>query len=285
MRTPLVLLVSAALAASLALAGCAEAPPAEEVEDAPSGSPAGAGEVGPSSAFEDPEVERVWSRMMDTLAVDGGWSETRYVQFDWIVERGEGAELRRSHRWDVWGGRYRLEAPMGEDGTMVALFDVDDPTGNERVFLDGEEVTDGARSDTLASRAHAMFINDSYWLLMPYKWADPGVVDAYVGEVELGGETYEVVELTFEDVGLTPQNKYRAFVRPESGLMEVWQHYRSAEDEEPAFTLAWTDWAPYGPIMLSSRREDPEGNAPIRFENLDASKRLPEGAFEPPVGG
>ena len=62
---------------------------------------------------------------------------------------------------------------------------------------------------------------------------DPGSRYTGYGIVEVEGETYEVVELTFDDVGLTPQNKYRGWVDPETHRMAYWQHYTEASDEEP----------------------------------------------------
>jgi hypothetical protein len=234
--------------------------------------------------IQDAEAARIWNSLMDRIAPDDGYARTRYLQFDWIVSRGEGQTLRRSHRWAMWEGDYRVEAPV-DGGTMVALFNVSAPDQG-RVWVDGEQVT-GARADSLLDRANGMFINDSYWLLMPFKWGDPGVTATYVGQETApgwGDATYQVVELTFEGVGLTPQNKYRAYVDPGTGMMELWAHYREADQDEPNFVLAWTDWRDHGPIMLSSRREDPEGNAPIWFENLRAETEVPQGMFEPPEG-
>lgn len=278
MRTPLWILVSV-----LFLACQADAP-----EGARSGS---GGDDTPSprsleEVLEDPEVARLYRSMMDSLAPNGGWERTRYLQFDWLVGREDGW-LRRSHRWDRMTGEYRLTAPVGEEGdTMLALFDVDAPTEGERIWVNGDPVTEASRADSLARRAHAIFINDSYWLVMPYKWTDPGVVTSYAGTAELWGKTYEVVELTFEGaVGLTPQNRYRAYLDPASGVMEIWQYFSEASDAEPGFTLAWTDWEEYGPILLSSRRENRDGEARIWFENLRAETSVPEAAFEPPGAG
>ncbi|NIP60447.1 MAG: hypothetical protein GWM92_18865 [Gemmatimonadetes bacterium] len=265
---------------SLLLASCRAGPPEEG-----SGDPQGAEGASLEEVLDDPEVARIYRAMMDTLAPDRGWERTRYLAFDWLVGR-ENGWLRRSHRWDRVSGDYRVEAPIGEEGdTMVALFNVTSPTQGERVWVNGEPVTDAARADSLARRAHAWFINDSYWLLMPYKWADPGVSASYLGTTDLWGETYETVELTFDEgVGLTPQNRYRAYVDPESGVMEIWQYFRQSADTDPGFTLAWTDWQDYGPILLSSRRENEDGDARIWFENLRAETSVPDGAFDPPGG-
>ncbi len=267
-----------ALLASLALPGCGDAEPPADAETPPAARP---DTEAPPRDFQDREVARIYDAMMAEMAPDDGRTRLRYLQFAFVVDRGEGNVTRRHHRWDLWGGRYRVRAPVG-DQEMTALFNVNDPTGTERIWLDGERVEDAARADSLARRAHSMFINDSYWLLMPYKWDDPGVRAEYLGERELEGRSYEVVELTFEEVGLTPQNKYRGWVDPETNRMAYWQHYTEASDSAPRFTMAWTDWERYGPILLSPNRVDLDGNLGLRFEELEASTEVPSGVFSPP---
>lgn len=270
-RTP-----ALALLGLLALAACDDPEPPADAETTATAAPDSAG------GFDDPEVARIHEAMMAEMAPDGGRERLRYLQFAFVVDRGEGNVTRRHHRWDLWGGRYRVRAPVGEE-EMVALFNVGDPTGTERIWLDGRPVEDGARADSLARRAHAMFINDSYWLLMPYKWDDPGVRTSYLGERELEGRSYEVVELTFEEVGLTPQNKYRAWVDPETNRMAYWQHYTEASDTAPRFTMAWTGWEQYGPVLLAPERVDLDGSLGLRFEELEASTEVPSGVFDAPT--
>lgn len=280
MRTLVVLLVS------LVVAVCSTEPPGQDAggtdnAQGPETPTAGTGDL--EERLEDPEVVRIYRGVLDSIAPDDGWERTRYVEFDWIVDREEGEPLRRSHRWDRERGLHRVRAPV-EGGTMTAIIDVERPTRDERIWLDGELLQEEARTDSLADRAHGMFINDSYWLLMPFKWTDPGVRARYVGEMEEWGRTYEVVELTFEDVGRTPQNKYRAFVDPASGMFELWQYFPDREESEPSFTNRWTDWRDYGPILLSSRREDRDGYSRIYFENLGADTIVPEGKIVGPGG-
>jgi hypothetical protein len=229
--------------------------------------------------FDDPEVTRVHSRMVETMAPGNGWERTRYIQWDWMVNRGEGVEpTRRSHRWDRWQNDLRTEAAV--DGQqMIALFNHDEPLAG-RVWLDGE-LQEGARADSLLTRANAMFVNDSYWLLMPYKWTDPGVRAEYLGEqTDDDGRRWEVVQLSFEDVGLTPQNMYHAFVNPETGLMERW-HYIAREGAEPSM-VNWSGWRFFGPIMLAPDRPV-DGVSRIYFENLVADTVVPEGALAAPA--
>lgn len=268
MRTPLLMLVSVMI-----LTGCAEGTDGGDRGTTARDSVA--------SPFDDPDVTRIHQRMMDTLAPEDGWERARYIRFDWVVDQGEGEPSRRFHRWDRYTGLYRLESPT-EDGTMVAIFDVDEPLEG-RVWVDGELVEGEERSDLL-DRAHAVFINDTYWLLMPYKWDDPGVQAEYMGqETDGAGKSWEVVELSFEEgVGRTPQNMYQAWVEPESGIMKRWYHFRS-EGVEP-LVAGWEGWRRVGPIMLASDRPIEGREMTIRFENLEVSETVPAGAFEPPPG-
>lgn len=283
MRTLVLVLVSSLV--PLGVTACGSGSSGNGAAGGPaSGSASASSSPRSAGSITDPKAADLWRGVMDSIAPDGGWKKTRYLQFDWLVARQSGPPLRRSHRWDLYSGAYRVEAPV-DSSRMVALFNVNHPTDGERIWMDGKRVPDGARSDSLAKRAYAMFINDSYWLLFPFKWADPGAHTRYIGQMKEWGKNYDVVQLTFDSVGLTPQNKYRAFIDPSSGMFELWSHYPKASDSLPAFTLHWTDWKKYGPILLSDRREDQKGNSRIYFENLAASTEVPDGAFDPPTGG
>ncbi len=228
---------------------------------------------GPAWEFEDPEVERIYTRMMEVMAPDAGWERARYLEFDWAV----GQNVRR-HQWDRWEGDARYEAQTG-DGVVVALFNTNEPAAG-RVWLDGVELA-GEEAATRLAAAYRAHINDSYWLVMPYKWADPGVDTRYMGEqVDEDGRRWEVVRLSFAaDAGLTPQNLYDAFVDPQTGRMERWHHFSNPEaDPSPS---DWTDWSRYGPIELAENRRV-DGVPRIFFPHIRVETRVPADAFQPP---
>ena len=78
-----------------------------------------------------------------------------------------------------------------------------------RVFVAGEAVSD---PDTIAAKlehGYRAWINDSYWLVMPYELKDSGVTLSYRGvEKTEAGPPADSPELTFKEVGVTLQNKY-----------------------------------------------------------------------------
>jgi hypothetical protein len=176
-------------------------------------------------------------RVMARLGGRAAWDATRYLT--WRFFGG------RRHVWDRWSGDHRLE-----DGELVVLSNLHDRSG--RAWYGDVEITD---PDTLAARldkAHASWINDSYWLVMPYKLKDTGVTLTYRGEgMTDEGLPADVVELTFQDVGRTPQNRYQVWIDIDNSLVRQWSFYREATDTEPAFVMPWANWQPHGNIWLN----------------------------------
>jgi hypothetical protein len=119
-----------------------------------------------------------------------------------------------------------------------------------------------------------MWINDSYWLLMPYKMKDPGVTLKYIGEdTTLKGVKADVVRLTYKDVGVTPNNAFNVWVNKQTSMVDQWSYYKEANQPQPNFVLSWEDYKTYGKIKLSSSRGD------RKISDVHVFKKLPESVF------
>ena len=96
------------------------------------------------------------------------------------------------------------------------------------------------------------WINDSYWLVMPFKLKDSGVTLKYLQKdtTEMGRMS-DVLELTFADVGVTPDNKYLVYVDDSSRLVTQWDYYASYQDSLPRFKSPWPHYQKYGDLLLS----------------------------------
>lgn len=223
----------------------------------------------------DTAVARVHERMLAAMGGREGWQRARYFEFDFVVQR-DGRELtRRSHHWDRHRGDYHLRWLAGSD-TVVAVFNTSDARAGA-VRVNGQEV-EGPREDSLLTSAYARHINDSYWLIMPYKWRDPGVTLTSQGrQTDAQGREWDVVKLTFANVGLTPQNEYLAFVNPQTGLMERWHHFPRAGAQPAVYD--WKNWQQFGPILLATEKPSPDGATVIRFDNVRVETSVPQGAF------
>lgn len=229
----------------------------------------------PTESVADTAAARVHERMLAAMGGTKGWDQARYFEFDFVVQR-QGREVsRRSHRWDRFQGDYRLRYVAGSD-TIVSVFNVNDPRGG--AVQVNRQLISGARADSILTGSYARHINDVYWLLMPYKWRDPGVKLTSEGrQTDARGRVWDVVKLSFGDVGLTPQNEYLAFINPETGLMERWHHFSRAG--APPAIFDWNRWQRFGPIMLATEKLSADGSTVIRFENVRVEAAVPPRVF------
>jgi len=209
------------------------------------------------------KANEIASKVMERLGGAENWDKTQYLV--WTI-------FGQNHVWDKWSGDFRVE----HDSTVVHL-NVNSKTGS--VWVNGEKLAEGA--DEILERTYGRWVNNSYWLVMPYKLQDPGTRLAYLGSKNLDhqGSAVEVeqIELTFDEVGLTPQNKYVLSVDGDNKIVQ-WDFYGDVNDAEPRFALPWSDWKMYGNIMLSTGRQFEEGGR-FGVSNLSVPESVPEGTF------
>lgn len=239
----------------------------------PSAPPAGA-----EAARPDAKAAALADKVMQSLGGAEAWNNTRYLRFDFAVDRGGKTLVRRAHTWDKWTGRYRVEATTKEGDPWVAIMNVNTKEGS--AFLKGKRL-EGQEAKKYVEQAYGMWVNDTYWLLMPYKMKDPGVILAYDGEEKKGDEAWDKVRLTFDNVGLTPKDKYWAYVNRKTGLVDRWDYVLKGENKPPsAFT--WTNWKAYGKIQLADDRVNAVDGTRIYFPVLEVPASVPEAAFLTP---
>ncbi len=204
--------------------------------------------VGAASQEVDPEGRAIAESAIEAMGGQAAWDGTRHLS--WKFFGG------RQHYWDKWSGDIRIEVPEGEDRegnrrpATLTLMNIDTRKG--RVWSDGEEVGGDQLVEMLEGGWRA-WVNDSYWMFMPYKLLDPGVNLTYMGEDLMEDDrAADVLQLTFESVGVTPDNKYLIYVARDTGLVEQWSYFPTREASEPGFTRPWAGWERFGGIMLAT---------------------------------
>lgn len=219
-----------------------------------------------ASEQRDPKAVEVAESLMKAMGGKEALAKARYLQFSFLVVADGQYKVRRHHFWDTWEGRYRYESRPIDAAPEFVLFNVNTKKGD--VFVNGQKVA-GATAEKALEGAYGAYINDTYWLMMPWKWLDPGVNLKYIGEEEYNGERCDVVELSFESVGLTPGDVYRGYVAHNSGLMIRWTYAL-----ETGTTGDW-DWeyAETGTIKLASNHRN-AGGVEIRMGTLGASEDI-----------
>jgi hypothetical protein len=205
------------------------------------------------TTIKDEKASKLVSAMWTAMGGEEQWDNLQYVSWTFF-----GA---RHLVWDKIGGRVRIDSPRD---TSIYLLNLNSLEG--KVIKGGEEVTDPEELKKLLNRAEGIWINDAYWLFMPFKLQDPGVTVNYMREdTMLGGQPASVLALTFEEVGNTPENKYEVYIDKADNLIKQWAYFKEADQETPPKIWPWDNYQSYNGLMLSSDRSDKSGPSNVRI--------------------
>jgi hypothetical protein len=194
------------------------------------------------SATDDPAkgeqlAEDVWK-------ASGGeqWPDVKTIDFTFAVEKNGKTVMQAAHHWDM-------------------------ATETDRVKWKGKDVTVNLAKpgqDEDAKAAYARWVNDSYWLLCPLKLRDRGLKVTAEGRKEMDGAPREVLRLSFERVGLTPNDQYRLYIDPATKRVVSWDYM-----PKPGETMhgTWEGYQQTGGLMLATEHKM-EGGVQIRILNL-----------------
>jgi hypothetical protein len=209
----------------------------------------------------DPKAVQIADSVMAAQGGRKNWDATRYIAWNFFGSR--------KLLWDKHTGDVRIENLKDDTKTLVNI-----NTGKGQVFKNGAVVTHPDSLVKYLQQGKEAWINDSYWLVMPFKLKDSGVTLKYLGEEKLptGQSTY-LLQLTYQNVGVTPENKYKVYVDKNTHLVVQWAFYKNSRDLVPAFVMPWLDYQTYGNIKLSGDR----GQA--RITDIQVLEKVPETAF------
>ncbi len=223
------------------------------------------------AAKSDAKSVAIAEAMVQAMGGQNAWNSAHFLRFDFKVSKGGKEVASRTHLWDKRTGRYRLDDSTKEGAPRTALMNLANREGS--VYVGGKKL-EGAESAKALKDAYASYTNDVYWLMMPWKWLDSGVHLKYVGQQK----GYDVVELTFDHVGLTPGDMYHAFVSPKTHMMEHWEYTLQSGNKG-----SW-DWQ-YGEhkgVKLASNHTNDQGMS-INMGSVDILDSVPDDSFTNPA--
>lgn len=221
----------------------------------------------------DPKAIELADSLMRAMGGRGQWDAVKYLHWTFFG--------RRTLLWDKQNHRARIDF-LNRD--LKIIVDLNQKTG--RVWLNGAETTQPDSVKKYIDLGYKTWINDSYWLVMPFKLKDDGVTLKYLGEKNNSLDApSHVVQMTFKNVGVTPDNKYWLYINKGSYLVTEWAFFAKFTDEKPQFSNLWVDYRSFGGrIILSGNRGDKGSLAPMgvyvevppnaftTFENIDWTK-------------
>lgn len=220
------------------LGGCRDS--ANEMEN--SSRDANPAAEGFNAAASDSQAIAVADSVMKAMGGRKNWDQTKVISWNFFG--------RRTHTWNKMTGRDSISIP-GQN--LVIDMNIESKEGT--VYKDGQEITQPDSLQKYLQRGYETWVNDSYWLLMPYKLKDSGVTLTYMGlDTTDTGRMAHKLKLTFDSVGVTPNNMYYVYVDTAENLVRQWAYYPESTMDEPGFVLPWNNYRQHGNILLSGDR-------------------------------
>jgi hypothetical protein len=232
-------------------------------------------------AFADEKADQLARELVAALGGPSAWEKARQLRFDFVVESDGNRITDFHHLWDRYTGDYRLLGTDKSGAPFAVYFNVN--TRDGVAFVNGKPV-EGEEKKKMLEMAYGRHINDSYWLLAPWKVLDPGVHRDYDGEkTGPDGALCDVLRLSFDNVGLTPKDLYWMFITRDGRHMVQWQYVLGGAQDAPV-TALWKDWKTIGGIALSLEKSMQRGGKSVRilFENVAVTPSRDDKEFAPP---
>ncbi len=212
----------------------------------------------------DPEAIALADAVMEAMGGRANWDDTHYLSWNFLGYR--------QHYWNKHTGDVRIESLHSDFNVLMNIY-----TMEGKVVMDSVEITHPDSLVKYLDIGKQMWVNDSYWLVMPFKLKDSGVTLTHVGQHQLTDSTNticDVLELTFNAVGYTPENKYWVYIDPEDQLVKQWDFYSTVQQDSADISSPWRDYQQHGSILLAHDR------GRFNLTNITVHDTLPPSVFE-----
>ena len=194
----------------------------------------------------DPKAVAIADQVMKSLGGQKRWDALPGLRWTHGASVNDTVRSSRRHSWNKHSGWHRVEGKTRAGQSFCFVHKV--MTDEGRAWMDGVAI-EGDSLQKLLKRANSLWINDTYWMLMPYKLRDPGVTLKYEGEAREGGAVFDKLALTFENVGETPGDRYWVYVNRAGHRVERWEMVLQG-DAPPAEAYTWEGWEEHGGLWF-----------------------------------
>lgn len=212
-------------------------------------------------------ADQIAARVMAASGAQA-WPTVERIVFTYNVEIDGELVTSNTHDWNVPEATDTVTTKEGVTTTVALLPPAMTPV---------PDAAPGATSQPTRlpaeEAAFAKWTNDSYWLLMPLKLFDYGVVRTSYNVATPNGSAgakTDILELSFQGVGLTPTDRYKLYLNPATFLPDAWD-YMPNESTKKHFT--WEVYQEVGPLYLSTYHQSADGKTRIYFTNLSVTTK------------
>jgi hypothetical protein len=192
-----------------------------------------------ASPGSDPKAVEIADQVMKSLGGKKRWDSLVGLRWTFGSSVGDTVRSSRRHAWNKRTNWHRVEGKTRAGQAFCFIHQVG-VTDKGMAWMDGVPI-EGDSLQKLLKRAQSLWINDTYWMLMPYKLRDPGVTLKYDGESTEGGVMYDKLALSFDNVGETPGDHYWVYVNRNDHRVEKWEMVLQS-DQPPPRMYTWEGW-------------------------------------------
>ena len=184
-----------------------------------------------AAADSDPRAVKLAEQVLKALGGRERWDALTGLRWSFGSAMHDTVRSTRRHAWNKRTGEHRVEGTNRAGVKFVFIHTVGDTTRGA-AWMNGQAI-EGDSLHKLIKRAEALWVNDTYWFLMPYKLLDPGVHLGYEGEVRDSLGTFDRLSLSFDHVGLTPGDHYWVSVNRRNHRVERWDMVLEGQQPPP----------------------------------------------------
>lgn len=225
----------------------------------------------------DARAVAIANQVMDALGGKKQWDALPGLRWTFGSQVGDTVRSSRRHAWNKLTGQHRVDGVNRLGQTFTFIHTVGD-TNSGKAWMNGTAI-EGDSLHKLIKRAEAVWINDTYWMLMPYKLRDPGVTLGYAGDTTFAGATFDRLALSFGEVGMTPGDHYWVYVDRADHRVKQWEMVLEG-DTPPPVRYTWGGWEQHEGLWFPTEHRRDSTN--VFTNRIETVQSFPATEFEQP---
>lgn len=133
------------------------------------------------------------------------------------------------------------------------------------------------QSDTVKNQIDPAFVNDQYWLLLPFHvvWDGATVTDKGMHETPLGKTPARLVVVKYAASGYSPGDTWELYVGPDHRVVEMTYHRAVPAPKLPNLVNAkWEGYKKAGPLLFSTEHHGTADGNPFELTFTDVAVKV-----------
>ncbi len=177
---------------------------------------------------------------------------------------------------------WNVDSPIGKASNKWEWSPKTDTVSYEGKDKEGKEVKASYKRSELSSQTDAvkaidpMFVNDQYWLLLPFRIVWDGVpgTDESTQKLPLGDGSARRIVVKYPEAGYQPGDTWDLYAGPDKRIQAIVYH-RGAPTPPPKLVEAtYEDYKKAGPLLISMDHHGKVDGKDLRIYFTDVSVKL-----------